>query len=155
MATPKVPKQTPNPTTSLGSNLEVLLCLHQFPNLAQITQDPYHRPVLHNGFVPTDPPDSAPSCAVLPANNYSDLALSCSWEGGVPPGSLKWTPYVFGDETEGMTNITKIQKGGETANNSVFVCQGSHIAQNEIKSCSVRTCKCNGRSLIMIGAPTW
>ncbi|XP_057215475.1 V-set and immunoglobulin domain-containing protein 10-like 2 [Triplophysa rosa] len=84
------------------------------------------------------PPDGAPSCAVLPANNYSDLALSCTWEGGIPAASLRWTPYVFGDESEGITNITKIQNGPDTANNSVFLCQGSHIALDDITSCSAR-----------------
>ncbi|XP_051534073.1 V-set and immunoglobulin domain-containing protein 10-like 2 [Myxocyprinus asiaticus] len=85
------------------------------------------------------PPDGAPSCSILPVNNYSDLALHCSWEGGVPAASLRWSPYVFGDESEGFTNITKIQTGPDIANNSLFICQGSHVAQNEISSCSART----------------
>ncbi|XP_056587738.1 V-set and immunoglobulin domain-containing protein 10-like 2 [Triplophysa dalaica] len=84
------------------------------------------------------PPDGAPSCAILPANNYSDLALSCTWEGGIPAASLKWTPYVFGDDSEGFTNITKIQNGPNTANNSMFLCKGSHIALDDITSCSAR-----------------
>ncbi|KAI2651372.1 V-set and immunoglobulin domain-containing protein 10-like 2 [Labeo rohita] len=86
-----------------------------------------------------DPPDGAPTCSILPVNNHTDLALQCTWEGGIPAASLRWTPYVFGEESEGLTNITKIQKGQDTANNSIFICQGSHIASNEIKSCSVRT----------------
>ncbi|ROL47584.1 V-set and immunoglobulin domain-containing protein 10-like 2 [Anabarilius grahami] len=85
------------------------------------------------------PPDGAPTCSILPVSNYTDLALRCTWEGGIPAASLRWTPYVFGEESEGLTNITKIQKGEETANNTVFICQGSHIASNEIKSCSART----------------
>ncbi|TRY99628.1 hypothetical protein DNTS_004820 [Danionella cerebrum] len=91
------------------------------------------------GILKDNPPDGAPACLMQPANNYTDLALLCSWEGGIPAASLRWTPYVFGAESEGLANITKIQKGEETANNSVFVCQGSHIASNEIKSCSVKT----------------
>jgi len=114
--------------------------------LAQITLDPFHCPVLHNGFVPTDPPDGAPTCSISPVNNYTDLALRCTWEGGIPAATLGWTPYVFGEESEGLSNITKIQKGEETGNNSVFICQGSHIASNEIKSCSARTCKCKTKS---------
>ncbi|XP_059381435.1 V-set and immunoglobulin domain-containing protein 10-like 2 [Carassius carassius] len=85
------------------------------------------------------PPDGAPTCLILPVNNHTDLALQCTWEGGIPAASLRWTPYVFGEESEGLANITKIQKGRETANNSIFICQGSHVASNEIKSCSVRT----------------
>ncbi|XP_051536307.1 V-set and immunoglobulin domain-containing protein 10-like 2 [Myxocyprinus asiaticus] len=84
------------------------------------------------------PPEGAPTCSILPVNNYFDLALRCIWEGGVPPASLRWSPYVFGDESEGVTNITKIQTGPETKNNSLFICQGSHVAQNEISSCSTR-----------------
>ncbi|XP_051955803.1 V-set and immunoglobulin domain-containing protein 10-like 2 [Xyrauchen texanus] len=84
------------------------------------------------------PPEGAPTCSILPVNNYFDLALRCIWEGGVPPASLRWSPYVFGDESEGVTNITKIQTGPETKNNSLFICQGSHVAQNEISSCSAR-----------------
>ncbi|KAF5906956.1 V-set and immunoglobulin domain-containing protein 10-like 2, partial [Clarias magur] len=85
------------------------------------------------------PPDSNPSCSVLPVNNYTDLALSCSWKGGYPPPTVNWSPYVNGDNRGGYANITLIQPGPETANNSVFTCYGSHIALKVAQTCIIRT----------------
>ncbi|XP_058270972.1 V-set and immunoglobulin domain-containing protein 10-like 2 isoform X1 [Hemibagrus wyckioides] len=85
------------------------------------------------------PPDSSPACSILPVNNYTDLALSCSWKGGYPSPTLNWSPYVNGNNREDMTNITWIQPGPETANNSVFICYGSHVALNAAQTCVTRT----------------
>ncbi|XP_072518613.1 basement membrane-specific heparan sulfate proteoglycan core protein-like [Salminus brasiliensis] len=85
------------------------------------------------------PPDGAPTCTILPANNYTDLALFCSWEGGHPAANLKWSPYGNGAVSQGITNFTQIQPGPETANNSVFTCRGSHVALNIGQNCSTRT----------------
>lgn len=90
---------------------------------------------------PTDPPDGAPSCSIFPVNNYTDLALVCSWMGGYPPPNLNWSPYVNRDNPQGFANITQIQPGSETSNNSVFTCYGTHIALNVPQSCSTRTCE--------------
>ncbi|XP_062868250.1 V-set and immunoglobulin domain-containing protein 10-like 2 [Trichomycterus rosablanca] len=85
------------------------------------------------------PPDGAPSCFIIPVNNYTDLALSCSWVGGYPPATLNSGPYVNGGNTQAVSNITVIQPGSETANNSVFTCYGSHVAQQASQSCSSKT----------------
>ncbi|XP_046724279.1 hemicentin-1-like [Silurus meridionalis] len=87
------------------------------------------------------PPDGFPSCSMSPANNYSDLALFCSWDGGYPPATLSWSPYVNGneDKREVIINITRIQPGSDTANNSAFMCYGSHVALNSTQTCSTRT----------------
>ncbi|XP_017574451.2 V-set and immunoglobulin domain-containing protein 10-like 2 [Pygocentrus nattereri] len=85
------------------------------------------------------PPDGVPTCSILPVNNYTDLALLCSWMGGYPPATLKWSPYVKGDNREGISNDTLIQPGPDTANNSVFTCHGSHVALNIAQNCSTRT----------------
>ncbi|XP_076836220.1 hemicentin-1-like [Brachyhypopomus gauderio] len=85
------------------------------------------------------PPDGGPSCSILPVNNYTDLALFCSWKGGFPPATLKWIPYVNGDNREGISNVTQIQPGPETANNSALVCYGSHVAQNIPQTCNIMT----------------
>ncbi|XP_076835671.1 V-set and immunoglobulin domain-containing protein 10-like 2 [Brachyhypopomus gauderio] len=85
------------------------------------------------------PPDGGPSCSILPVNNYTDLALFCSWVGGFPPATLNWSPYVNGDNREGIVNVTRIQPGPDTANNTVFFCYGSHVALNVTQSCSTRT----------------
>ena len=89
----------------------------------------------------TDPPDGTPSCTILPTNNYTDLTLWCSWEGGYPHASLHWSPFLPGANGQGYANATLIQRGPGTANNSVFVCHGSHVALNVSTSCSTRTCE--------------
>lgn len=91
--------------------------------------------------VSSDPPDGSPACSILPVNNYTDLALSCSWKGGYPSPTLNWSPYVNGNNREDMTNITWIQPGPETANNSAFTCYGSHVALNAAQTCVTRTCE--------------
>ncbi|XP_062868247.1 V-set and immunoglobulin domain-containing protein 10-like 2 [Trichomycterus rosablanca] len=85
------------------------------------------------------PPDSVPFCSIFQANNYTDLALFCSWDGGNPPPTLSWSPNASEDNTRGMANVTRIQPGPDTANNSVFICHGSHVALNVTQSCSART----------------
>ncbi|XP_022531716.2 V-set and immunoglobulin domain-containing protein 10-like 2 [Astyanax mexicanus] len=85
------------------------------------------------------PPDGAPYCSILPANNYNDLALFCSWEGGYPAATLNWSPYTQGGNNQGTNNITWIQPGPETTNNSVFTCYGSHITSKVSQSCSTKT----------------
>uniref|UniRef100_A0A3B1ISL1 Ig-like domain-containing protein n=1 Tax=Astyanax mexicanus TaxID=7994 RepID=A0A3B1ISL1_ASTMX len=85
------------------------------------------------------PPAGVPSCSIFPSNNYTNLALYCSWEGGYPPATLKWSPYVNGDNPQGLGNITRIQAGPDTANSSVFTCYGSHVALPTTQSCSTRT----------------
>uniref|UniRef100_A0A8B9KE98 Uncharacterized protein n=1 Tax=Astyanax mexicanus TaxID=7994 RepID=A0A8B9KE98_ASTMX len=85
------------------------------------------------------PPDGAPTCSISPANNYTDLALYCSWKGGFPAATLKWSPNVNGEIREGTGNVTVIQRGPDTVNNSVFSCLGSHAALNTPQSCSTKT----------------
>ncbi|XP_026862103.1 V-set and immunoglobulin domain-containing protein 10-like 2, partial [Electrophorus electricus] len=84
------------------------------------------------------PPDGIPSCSILPLNNYTELALSCSWVGGYPPATLNWSPYVNGVSLQGSDNMTQIQPGPDTANNSVFICHGTHVALNVTRNCSTR-----------------
>lgn len=88
-----------------------------------------------------DPPDGVPTCSLFPVKNYTDLALFCLWKGGYPPATLKWSPYVNDEKEQGVTNVTQIQSGLETANNSVYTCYGSHVALNLTQTCSIRTCK--------------
>ncbi|XP_060790883.1 V-set and immunoglobulin domain-containing protein 10-like 2 [Neoarius graeffei] len=85
------------------------------------------------------PPDGVPTCSIFPVKNYTDLALFCSWKGGYPPATLKWSSYVNGENGQGVTNVTQIQPGLETANNSVYTCYGSHVALNFTQTCSTRT----------------
>lgn len=92
-------------------------------------------------LVLADPPDGVPTCSILPVNNYTDLALFCSWKGGYPPATLKWSPYVNGNNKGGIINTTLILPGPDTANNSVFTCHGTHVALNNAQNCSTRTCE--------------
>ncbi|KAI4900508.1 hypothetical protein NFI96_020138, partial [Prochilodus magdalenae] len=101
---------------------------------------PYTKRVKLLVCIMQDPPDGVPTCSILPVNNYTDLALSCSWMGGYPAATLKWSPYANGDRgAEGITNVTLIQPGPDTANNSVFTCHGSHVALTVAQNCSTRT----------------
>ncbi|XP_062868251.1 V-set and immunoglobulin domain-containing protein 10-like 2 [Trichomycterus rosablanca] len=84
------------------------------------------------------PPDGSPSCSILPANNYNDLGLFCSWVGGYPPATVHWSPFVSVD-SEGIDNVTVIQPGPVTTNNSVFTCFGSHVAVNAPQRCTAKT----------------
>ncbi|XP_028839939.1 V-set and immunoglobulin domain-containing protein 10-like 2 isoform X2 [Denticeps clupeoides] len=84
------------------------------------------------------PPDGTPLCSIYPANNYTDLALWCFWEGGHPQASLYWSPFPAGNNGQASSNVTLIQRGPDTANNSVFVCHGSHVSLNKSTSCSTR-----------------
>ncbi|GAA6097168.1 titin-like isoform X1 [Tachysurus ichikawai] len=85
------------------------------------------------------PPDGVPACSIFPVKNYTELALFCSWKGGYPPSTLKWSPYVNGENGQGVINVTQIKPGLEIANNSVFTCYGSHVALNVTQNCSTRT----------------
>uniref|UniRef100_A0A3B1JLL6 Ig-like domain-containing protein n=1 Tax=Astyanax mexicanus TaxID=7994 RepID=A0A3B1JLL6_ASTMX len=91
------------------------------------------------------PPDGTPSCTIFPANNYTDLALFCSWGGGYPAATLKWTPNVNGAISQGLSNFTQIQAGSDTINNTIFTCYGSHAALNTGQNCSTRTCEYMGK----------
>lgn len=104
-------------------------------------QDAAPYTMLLNRFLSIDPPDGVPLCSISSTNNYTDLALFCSWEGGYPPATLNWSPYVNVLYSPGIANITQIQLGPEIANNSVFTCYGSHVALNSSRTCSTRTCK--------------
>lgn len=46
-----------------------------------------------------------------------------------------------GNNSQGLANITQIQPGSETFNNSVFTCYGTHVALKVPQSCSTRTCE--------------
>ncbi|XP_046876909.1 V-set and immunoglobulin domain-containing protein 10-like 2 [Hypomesus transpacificus] len=95
------------------------------------------------------PPDGSPSCIVQPALNYSSLSLQCTWPGGLPPPSLRWSPGLLAPGQEGAVlgqegavltnNVTMLQSGANTFNNSLFTCQGSHLALNQSTYCSIRT----------------
>ncbi|XP_071219361.1 LOW QUALITY PROTEIN: V-set and immunoglobulin domain-containing protein 10-like 2 [Salvelinus alpinus] len=94
------------------------------------------------------PPDGSPSCSVLPAMNYSSLNLFCSWLGGLPPPSLRWTTnplslaqgevWLGGEGPWPGNNVSILQSGSQTSNNSLFTCLGIHPALNTPTQCTAR-----------------
>ncbi|XP_070296585.1 V-set and immunoglobulin domain-containing protein 10-like 2, partial [Salvelinus sp. IW2-2015] len=94
------------------------------------------------------PPDGSPSCSVLPAMNYSSLNLTCSWPGGLPPPSLRWTTnllaqvqggaWLGGEGAWPANNVSVLQSGSQTSNNSLFTCLGMHPALNTSTQCTAR-----------------
>uniref|UniRef100_A0A8C7I692 Ig-like domain-containing protein n=1 Tax=Oncorhynchus kisutch TaxID=8019 RepID=A0A8C7I692_ONCKI len=87
------------------------------------------------------PPDGSPSCSVLPAMNYSSLNLTCSWPGGLPSPSLRWTTNLLSLAQGGAwpaNNVSVLQSGSQTSNNSLFTCLGIHPALNTSTQCTAR-----------------
>ncbi|XP_028838819.1 V-set and immunoglobulin domain-containing protein 10-like 2 [Denticeps clupeoides] len=94
------------------------------------------------------PPEGFPICNIYPANNYNDLNLWCSWYGGFPEAMMYWSPFPPGKNGQGYSNATLIQLGPDTANNSVFVCYGSHAALNVSPNCSIQTLAVHRKEVI-------
>ncbi|XP_053547108.1 V-set and immunoglobulin domain-containing protein 10-like 2 [Bombina bombina] len=72
-------------------------------------------------------PEGSPSCTALAHNNYQEVALWCSWDGGLPLAQLRWLKSN-NDENEIVTNsnATKILKGVDILNGSTYTCAISH-----------------------------
>lgn len=100
--------------------------------------------------VPTDPPDSLPSCSVEPARNYTSLRLLCSWAGGFPTPSLQWTGDLklaerdqadMGQQTNSLTTTAIMLASEGLPPSSGFTCMGSHVALEQTAACSTRACE--------------
>ncbi|XP_066570378.1 V-set and immunoglobulin domain-containing protein 10-like 2 [Amia ocellicauda] len=85
-------------------------------------------------------PDGNPTCNILPANNYTDLTLWCSWEGGYPLASLSWNPPLPGESEKAggsFSNATQLRLGSKTLDKSTFTCQASHPALKTSATCTL------------------
>ncbi|XP_069470182.1 V-set and immunoglobulin domain-containing protein 10-like 2 isoform X2 [Ambystoma mexicanum] len=72
-------------------------------------------------------PDGAPTCTALARNNYKDVALWCSWSGGLPPARLRWLKSSDAEsDIEAYSNVTRIKRGAEIRNDSSYTCIISH-----------------------------
>lgn len=60
-----------------------------------------------------------------------------------------------GENGQGVTNVSKIQPGPGTANNSAYTCFGSHVALNFTQTCKTRTCKYRVHLLRFIVFPSF
>ncbi|KAM3601104.1 uncharacterized protein V6R79_007685 [Siganus canaliculatus] len=95
------------------------------------------------------PPDGSPTCSLEPALNHTSLRLLCSWAGGFPSPSLRWTgnlKQIGHDEAERrkqsspLTNTAiLLSPEGLSSNSSLFTCMGSHLALKQSTVCSART----------------
>ncbi|XP_027887452.1 V-set and immunoglobulin domain-containing protein 10-like 2 [Xiphophorus couchianus] len=93
------------------------------------------------------PPVGSPSCSMEAAQNHTSLSLLCSWSGGLPSPSLRWTGDVMKaeqEETELQTNLQNsaailLPSEGRIPNNSLFTCIGAHPARKQQAECSTRT----------------
>ncbi|XP_056267258.1 V-set and immunoglobulin domain-containing protein 10-like 2 [Pseudoliparis swirei] len=95
------------------------------------------------------PPDGSPSCSVEPALNHTSVRLLCSWPGGFPSPSLRWTgPLARAGQEQAATGpqanppagaAILLPPGELTANSSSFTCMGSHVALKASTQCSTRT----------------
>ncbi|XP_022618404.1 V-set and immunoglobulin domain-containing protein 10-like 2 [Seriola dumerili] len=95
------------------------------------------------------PPDGPPSCSVQPALNHTSLRLLCSWPGGFPSASIRWTGDLkrlgqeeadTGQQTNPLSSTAiLLPSEGLKSNNSLFTCMGSHPALKQSTECSTRT----------------
>lgn len=102
-------------------------------------------------LVPTDPPEGSPSCSVQPALNHTSLKVLCSWPGGFPSASLRWTGDLkqaaqdevnAGQLTNPVSNTAILLPPEDLASNSsLFTCVGSHPALQRSTECTTRTCE--------------
>ncbi|XP_066495692.1 V-set and immunoglobulin domain-containing protein 10-like 2 [Tiliqua scincoides] len=81
-------------------------------------------------------PQGKPSCRPLPAANFRDIALHCSWQGGFPLARLQWVKSRQGGNGAGTySNATQIHRGTDVRNGSSYTCLASHPALIEDAVC--------------------
>ncbi|KAM9299268.1 V-set and immunoglobulin domain-containing protein 10-like 2 [Gastrophryne carolinensis] len=82
-------------------------------------------------------PEGSPTCAPLPHNNYKDVALWCSWPGGLPLAQLYWMKEYEEDVIiVSKSNATLIKKGGDLNNGTTYHCSISHPSLKRDITCS-------------------
>ncbi|KAM4726248.1 V-set and immunoglobulin domain-containing protein 10-like 2 [Anableps anableps] len=95
------------------------------------------------------PPAGSPSCSLEPAQNHTSLRLLCSWSGGFPSPTIRWTWDIIKVEQElEETELQRTLQTGATIllpseglipNNSLFTCNGVHPARKQLAECNTRT----------------
>ncbi|XP_072302247.1 V-set and immunoglobulin domain-containing protein 10-like 2 [Eucyclogobius newberryi] len=86
------------------------------------------------------PPDGQPTCSVGGTLEHTSLRLLCIWPGGFPSPKLIWSGDVMNqDGVNPNTNTaTLLYSQGTASNNSLFKCQGSHVALEQPRGCTVQ-----------------
>nr|XP_056716790.1 V-set and immunoglobulin domain-containing protein 10-like 2 [Euleptes europaea] len=81
-------------------------------------------------------PQGKLSCMPLPAANFRDLVLRCSWQGGFPLAQLRWVKSrEDGNSTATASNATQIFRGVDVRNGSSYTCLASHPGLREDAMC--------------------
>ncbi|XP_061449365.1 V-set and immunoglobulin domain-containing protein 10-like 2 [Rhineura floridana] len=82
-------------------------------------------------------PEGKPSCMPLPATNFQDVALHCSWQGGFPPVRLRWVKSRRGGNSMLATysNATQLHQGMDLRNGTSYTCVASHPGLREETIC--------------------
>ncbi|XP_017951162.2 V-set and immunoglobulin domain-containing protein 10-like 2 [Xenopus tropicalis] len=82
-------------------------------------------------------PEGSPSCTAKSHNNYKEVALWCSWTGGLPLMALQWLKTTEDDKViVSYSNATKIIKGEDIINGSIYTCKITHPALKKDTLCS-------------------
>uniref|UniRef100_A0A8C5PFH2 Ig-like domain-containing protein n=1 Tax=Leptobrachium leishanense TaxID=445787 RepID=A0A8C5PFH2_9ANUR len=80
-------------------------------------------------------PAGSPVCSARSHNNYKEVALSCSWEGGHPLVQVRWSESSEANHMKmSNSNATKILTGADIQNGSSYTCLISHPGlQNDVR----------------------
>ncbi|KAM5131944.1 V-set and immunoglobulin domain-containing protein 10-like 2 isoform 1-T1 [Mantella aurantiaca] len=82
-------------------------------------------------------PEGSPNCTMLPHNQYKDVALWCSWPGGLPLAQLYWMKQTMEDNvTVSKSNATLIKRGLDLKNSTTFYCSIFHPSLKKNITCS-------------------
>ncbi|MEE6484492.1 hypothetical protein FKM82_013887 [Ascaphus truei] len=81
-------------------------------------------------------PEGLPMCTAIAHNNYKEVALWCTWDGGFPLAQLRWLKSSEEDsEMLTYSNATRIKRGTDILNGSTCTCMISHPALDEDLKC--------------------
>ncbi|XP_055082879.1 V-set and immunoglobulin domain-containing protein 10-like 2 [Periophthalmus magnuspinnatus] len=84
------------------------------------------------------PPDGLPTCSVEGTTEHTSLKLLCTWTGGFPSPKLIWSGDLVDQEGVNANTATLLYAQGTASNNSLFKCQGLHMAIKQPVECSVQ-----------------
>lgn len=84
-----------------------------------------------------DLPEGSPSCTALPHNRYQNVALWCTWPGGLPLAQLYWLKQSEEDNViVSKSNATLIKRGADLKNSTTFYCSIFHPSLKKNITCS-------------------
>ncbi|XP_068094893.1 V-set and immunoglobulin domain-containing protein 10-like 2 [Hyperolius riggenbachi] len=82
-------------------------------------------------------PEGSPTCTALPQNQYTDVALWCTWPGGLPLAQLYWMKQSEADRViVSKANATVVKRGTELKNSTTYYCSISHPSLKRNLTCA-------------------